>query len=262
MTITTNGAMESQRLRTISMQIRSFSRAIALVYVVLLLISFNTSTAFISPTSACRISTSKGGAKFDAVCRHASHDPESSSDEKSSPVVERFLNPKIDDRGLPIADALVAQIVAPSFQVFWLGLSRSPLPTWLHASLWAPRGSLVAPTLIHGAGLACCWVAGALAARAFESKAFDVSGGKGYGTVFLRTMQAGAFAVGLLILSTQIDLLAEFGRYVQLGESEETDRRLLVATSELINDVFFEAVTLTSWRLYRASFTANASNDQ
>lgn len=202
------------------------------------------------------------GASIGATYPHSLHstpDPNNNGDEDGSSVTDRFLSPRIDDRGLPIADALVAQIVAPSFQVFWLGISKSPLPSWLKVSLWAPRGSMIAPTLIHGAGLACCWVAGALASKSFESEAFDVSEGRGYGTVLSRTVQAGAFATGLLILSTQIDLLVEFGRWIQLGESEVTDRRLLVAASELLLDVGFEALTLTSWRLYRASITADGN---
>jgi hypothetical protein len=193
-----------------------------------------------------------------------SQDPKNDKDddETGSLISKRFLAPRIDDIGLPIADALTAQIVAPSFQVFWLGLSHSPLPTWLRPVsnqlfATATRGSLVAPTLIHGAGLAVCWIAGALAARGFESDSFNVSGGRGYGTVATRIVQAGAFATGLLILTTQADLFLEYGRWVQPGESEEIDLRLLTAIVELINDVVFEAFTLGGWRLYRASLTAN-----
>lgn len=73
-------------------------------------------------------------------------------------------------------------------------------------------------------------------------------------------MKAGAFATGILIVSTQIDLLLEFKRYVQVGESEETDLRLLVAMVEVINDVFFEAVVLSSWRIIHAGFMSSSSN--
>jgi len=125
----------------------------------------------------------------------------------------------------------------------------------------------LAPTLIHGAGLAVCWLAGALAAKSFERDAFslllptedddDYDGGKlsigdtirQYDTVLIRLFQAGAFASGILIVSTQIDLLLEFQRYIQFGESEETDFRLLLASVEVINDIFFEALVLASWRI-------------
>ena len=53
----------------------------------------------------------------------------------------------------------------------------------------------------------------------------------------------------MLILTTQAGPFVEFGRWVQLGESDETDFRLLVATVELLNDVVFEAVTISFWRL-------------
>merc|ERR1712032_490389 len=135
-------------------------------------------------------------------------------------------------------------------------------PTWLQplfptAQLFTTRGSLVAPTLIHGAELTVCWLLASLAAKGFESEAFDVSENKGYGEVILRLFKAGAFAVGLLVLATQMDLFLEFGRYVQYGDAEESDLRILVATIEVINDCIFEGVALGSWRLYRASLTAD-----
>lgn len=185
-------------------------------------------------------------------------------DDGAESITQRFLSPRLDDPGLPLADALISQIVAPSLQVFSLGINHAPSPTWLKplsSSLFYTRGSLVAPTLIHGAGLACCWIAGALAAKAYESDAFDVSNGKGYGVVLTRLVKAGAFATGLLLLSSQINLYLEFGgKFVQLGESEETDVRLLTAIIEVINDVFFEGVLLSSWRLYRASLTSDGNS--
>jgi hypothetical protein len=197
---------------------------------------------------------------------YASKDGNNNKDHEKDSIPNRFLSPQIDDAGLPIADALTAQIVAPTFQVAWLAANHAPLPTWL-ATIYnnnngllynvPPQGALLVPTLVHGAGLAGCWLMGALAAKAYDSEAFNVSGGRGYGTVVKRIFQAGAFATGILIMSTQLDLFLEFGRYVQLGENDETDLRLLSATVELINDVFFEALVLVSWRLYRASLTAS-----
>jgi len=186
-------------------------------------------------------------------------------DDENDGIATRFLSPRIDDAGLPVADTLLAQIVAPALQVFWLSLNHAPRPTWLapifsNGLLYSlpVQGSLVAPTLIHGAGLAFCWVLGALAAKGFDSDAFNVSGGRGYGTVITRIIQAGAFSTGILIFSTQVDLLLEFGRYVQPGESPEIDLRLLNAITELVNDVVFEALVLSSWRIYRASLTEDA----
>eukprot|EP00980_Cylindrotheca_fusiformis_P001647 scaffold374_cov124-Cylindrotheca_fusiformis.AAC.6 len=169
-------------------------------------------------------------------------------------LLERFANPTIDDPWLPLTEAGIAQIVAPSLQLFWLASVKSPFPTWatpFFVSDWtAPaRGSFLAPTLIHGAGLACCWLLGALASKGYEQQAFEGD----FGTVFLSTAKAGAFAVGVLILATQFDLYTEMGGYVSVGESVETDARIYRAAGELINDCVFEAITLLSWRLYRSA---------
>ena len=197
-----------------------------------------------------------------AIIRKIKKSDSNDNDSKQSEqgLIARFIAPQIDDRGLPFADALTTQIVGPSLQVFWLALNHAPSPTWLKplmtsAVIFPSRGSLVAPTLIHGAGLASCWIAGALAAKAYEKEAFDISqNGGSYGEVLNRLFRAGAFAVGLLILFTQIDLFLEFGgRYVQLGDSEETDIRLMSAFAEIINDIVFEGWTISAMRLYLAS---------
>jgi len=178
--------------------------------------------------------------------------------------LKRFYAPRIDDIGLLFSDVVTAQIFAPSFQIFWLVCNQAALPSWLRPisrTLVTTRGALVAPALIHGANLAVCWVLGALAAKGFESEAFDISKGKGYGTVLVRIFQAGAFATGLLILAMQVDLFIEFGRTVHWGESEDIDFRLRLAVVELINDVFFEALTLTSWRVYHANLMAKLTDE-
>jgi len=179
--------------------------------------------------------------------------------------LDRFLSPKIDDPGLPLTDVLVAQIIGPSLEIAWLSLNHAPSPSWLRpifqtSALYTSRGSLLAPALIHGAALATCWIIGALAAKTYELEAIVPNEKNGYGTILWRVCQAGAFASGLLILATQLDLLSEFGRWVQLGESEETDFRLLLAAVELINDIFFEAITLITWRLFLASQSRRPSS--
>jgi hypothetical protein len=192
-------------------------------------------------------------------------------------ILGRFTSPVIDDPALPLSDALVAQVIGPSVQIAWLSLQHAPQPTWLKPIfdtdlLYTERGSMVAPALIHGAALATCWVVGALAAKAYERRSISpllrksrVSNEAGdsswdYTLVRAAILRGGAFATGLLILATQIDLLFEFGRWVQLGESEDTDFRLLVAIVELVNDVFFEAVTIASWRLYLANQAERSAN--
>jgi len=185
-------------------------------------------------------------------------------------ILDRFVSPKIDDAGLPIADSLLSQIVAPTMQITYLSIVHAPIPSWLYSTTSASNGmlfassssagsgSLIVPTLIHGAGLTLCWVLGCLASKNYESDAFNISGGRGYTTVIKRLVQSGSFAVGLLILSTQFDLLLEYGRYVQPGESDEIDLRLLNAIVEVANDIVFEAGVLSLWRIYRASLTGSA----
>lgn len=217
-----------------------------------------TTTNHFSPGTTSQLSLSRKNDDQDPDNKNNNNQPPQTS------TTDRFLSPKIDDLGLPLTDALLAQIVAPTLQVFALSITHAPLPAWLVPSpttvglLYAPaaQGTYLAPSLIHGAGLAVCWIAGALAARGFESEAFDVSGNKGYGEVVKRIVQAGSFASGILIFSTQLDLLLEFGRWVQLGESDAIDFRLVRASVEVLNDIVFEAGVVGSWRLYRASLTA------
>jgi hypothetical protein len=153
--------------------------------------------------------------------------------------------------------------------VAWLSLQHAPQPSWLRpflvdtTSVLFSRGVFLAPALIHGAALAFCWIVGALAARAYERSSIspvqvveEHSSTWDYTGVFKAIFQSGAFATGILILSTQADLLLEYGRYVQVGESEEIDFRLLVAAVELINDVVFEAFAISTWRLFLAYQTA------
>lgn len=171
---------------------------------------------------------------------------------ESTGILDRFVNPRVDDPALPLSEAGIAQIVAPSLQIFWLVFNEQPYPSWarpiMSDVIFPVRGSFLAPTLIHGAGLSCCWLLGCLAARAFEKEAFEGS----IPQVLLSTFKAGAFACGLLILSTQVDLFIDLGGYVQLGESPESDRRILIAADEVTKDIFFEATVLLSWRIIRS----------
>ncbi|GAX10132.1 hypothetical protein FisN_3Lh324 [Fistulifera solaris] len=171
-------------------------------------------------------------------------------------VLARFTSPRIDDPYLPLSDVLIAQIVAPGLQVVWLSINHAPSPSWIKPFFgYAGPGSLLAPTLVHGAALATCFVVGALAAKAYELDAIVPRKNNettwDYTNVVARVLQAGAFASGVLILGTQMDLYTHYG-YVQLGDSPETDFRLQVAAVELSNDIVFEAVSLLGWRLYLA----------
>jgi len=171
-------------------------------------------------------------------------------------VLGRFWNPRIDDPALPLTEAGLVQVVAPTLQLFWLVSLESPYPSWaqpLYDYTFAPQGAFLAPTLIHGAGLACCWLGGCLAARAYEKPSFRAQDGD-YGRVVSATIKAGAFACGILVLATQYDVYREFGAFVQVGESPESDLRIYRALVEVINDVFFECIVLLPWRLFRSNF--------
>jgi hypothetical protein len=180
-------------------------------------------------------------------------------------IFDRFIDPKIDDPRLPLTEAGIVQIVAPTMQLFWLQLNQSPFPSW---AILSPlydyystfpsspiRGSLLAPTLIHGAGLACAWLLGCLAAKAYQQDAYQGN----VVHVVATTLKAGAFACGILILATQLDLYQEMGgvgyyydHFQDVGDSVETDLRIYRALVEVIDDIFFEAVTLLPWRVLRS----------
>lgn len=155
------------------------------------------------------------------------------------------------DRGLPIADALVA--TSAQAVVAAVALATGTRPSWLSTPFgpsW--RGAAyVLPAIAHGAKLASVWVCGALAARAYERRAFDGSLGEAVG----RTLRGGCFATGLLILVTQIEVGHRFAE-AGLGDpvmnaSREGDAIVNGAVSELVVDVVSEATAIVGWRVVR-----------
>jgi len=159
------------------------------------------------------------------------------------------------DRGLPIADAMVAT----SAQVFVAAcaLAAGSRPSWLIPSTlgglvpnWRGLPYLV-PAIGHGTKLATVWLVGALAGKAYQRRAFDGS----FKEAMKRTTQAGCFAVGLLIVVTQFEVAHKFdvaglGEPL-LGSSREGDLILNGALSELLVDIASEAAALLAWRASR-----------
>ena len=159
------------------------------------------------------------------------------------------------DRGLPIADAMVAT----SAQVFVAAcaLAAGSRPSWLIPSTlgglvpnWRGLPYLV-PAIGHGTKLATVWLVGALAGKAYQRRAFDGS----FKEAMKRTTQAGCFAVGLLIVVTQFEVAHKFdvagvGEPL-LGGSREGDLILNGALSELLVDIGSEATALLAWRAIR-----------
>ena len=89
-------------------------------------------------------------------------------DSTTEPFSKRFLEPRIDDRGLPIADALVCGWMVPATLSIGAIALRLPLPMWLTPALGVPalKSLSYLPAIIsHGAQLAICWTAGALACK-------------------------------------------------------------------------------------------------
>eukprot|EP00967_Tisochrysis_lutea_P144278 scaffold269218_cov30-Tisochrysis_lutea.AAC.1 len=140
-----------------------------------------------------------------------------------SSLRNRFVAPAIDDPGLPFADALTS--ISATLLVAGLSLSGFVPPvSWLQKADWMPAWRAlpyIPPAIVHGTQLASCWVLGALAANAFEREAFC----GGLGTALSRTWRAGAFAIGVLLLGTQMRTYVELtaaGLEPFLGASRES----------------------------------------
>ena len=168
-------------------------------------------------------------------------------------IKRRFVRPRVDDPGLPFADALV--VICGSLFVAGLGLTGTlPRQSWLEplpgTAVDGLRGlPYILPAFTHGSALAACWTLGALAASAYESEAYIGS----MREALARTWRGGAFAIGTLILCTQLATsvaLAQQG-LDPLLPSAEADYRLLSTAFEVITDVVVQAVGLTAFRLYR-----------
>lgn len=174
-------------------------------------------------------------------------------------VLGRFMRPRVDDGGLPIADSLVA-ISAPVLLATVILAGGLPRPSWLVPAAFVPDVRalpFVLPAVGHGITLATCWVLGAFAAAAYTKEAYG-AGGSTLQTLAY-TARAGAFATGLLILLTQAQLYAEvgpaaIGAWAEPGfPATAADFIIVRRTDELALDVAVEAAAMTSWRLYRAS---------
>ena len=160
--------------------------------------------------------------------------------------------------GRPLTPCLV-----PRRFIAQLGLRGFlPAPSWLVA-MPLPAGidwrgiPYILSTIEHGAALAACWILGALAASAYESEAFTGT----WQTALARTWRGGAFAIGVLIFSTQLSLYVSLSTQgldpytipTQAGvdSNSAADSQILKTAFELICDVAVQAVQLTLFRLYR-----------
>ena len=170
-------------------------------------------------------------------------------------IKRKFAAPRIDDPGLPYADALVC--ICGSIFLASLGLTGVlPRQTWLQPLDIVPawRGlPYIVPACSHGAGLAACWILGALAAEAFERGAYLGT----WQEAFSRTWKGGAFAAGILLLSTQVSTfvaLTERGldpSTAGLGIDPAADLEVIRRGFEATCDIAVQCVGLTAFRIYR-----------
>lgn len=179
----------------------------------------------------------------------------------------RFLSPRIDDRGLPFADALVC-VGGALFVAQWAlnpavpGALKIPTPSWLVPTP-LPGGinwrgvPFILPALSHGAALGGCWILGALAAAAYEKEAYTGT----WQVALARTWRAGAFAIGILILGTQLSLYVSLSSQgldpttvpstAGVDSGAPADMQILQTAFELICDCTVQAAQLTLFRMYR-----------
>mmetsp|Transcript_30286 Transcript_30286/g.59310 ORF Transcript_30286/g.59310 Transcript_30286/m.59310 type:complete len:171 (-) Transcript_30286:150-662(-) len=167
-------------------------------------------------------------------------------------VLSRFTNPKIDDKGLPLADAMVVLSSTMILGIFILtqGIIK---PSWLAPMSLAPQWRslpFLFPALLHGSLLSMCWVIGGLAAQAYERESFS-EGAK----ALKATTKTWAFAVALMIFGVQLGLGREalhMGVLPLVGESEALDMLAVSKYSELIVDAALVGLFMTVWRQIRA----------
>lgn len=168
-------------------------------------------------------------------------------------VVGRFVSPQIDDPRLPAAEAALCQMAGPALELAYLRATGAPRPSWAGPSLsdpiFASAGAVyLDQVLVHGAGLAACWVAGVVAVRGYERSTY--ADGVTAVEVAQRAVGAGAVAAGLLMAGVGVDLLWTMGGLVLPGESAGADSTTQMSLVEAAQDIFFEGVTMLSWRLY------------
>ena len=171
---------------------------------------------------------------------------------------KRFQPETVKDRGLPIADALV--LTSATVLVAMVSLQQHKAPSWLNAEYLRevprilPNLPALVGSFVHGSKLSVIWVLGALAAEAYETEAYDAD----FPEAMKRTVKAGCFAIGLLILVEQNEMRQALEHVIDmpaseyiLGENEQADLLLNSKTSELFVDCASCALAMLTWRVIR-----------
>lgn len=172
-----------------------------------------------------------------------------------------FLSPKIEDPALVLQDVLLSGVAVPALLILICIATSSYVPRWLVADLMTSdgiytqiaQGSLLMPTLKHGAGLSLCWIVGVLSVRGFQGAA---TSSRDLGATLMLTSRAGFVAALLWWLGMLLQL--QFLGIVPdtFGQCAMTDRTCLEADAKVIQyyfdatlDIGLEALVLTVWRL-------------
>ena len=174
------------------------------------------------------------------------NDDDQNESETGQTMLERFSRPTMDEPVLPMVDVFATEVIAPISQVAWLSLFQAPAPSWLkpvfHNVLWQAKASWLLPTLLHGTGLACCWLVAAVATNGYARESVDPSESD-FQAVVSTLFRTGAYFAILLVAATQMDIL------LSTGPTEVSASRMLESVVEVLDDTIFVTTAVSSVRL-------------
>jgi len=158
-----------------------------------------------------------------------------------SPVEEEK---SITDAKLLVGDILVSGVVVPSLIVTVFFQTHVYTPGWLEFWRLGAR-DLSSATLAHGASLSFCWLIGAFIAGGYRAGAVN---SRDLAATLKRTWIVGAAATVLLLMITVLSSLLSVPDGQAVTEFD-SNRRLVYSGLDLVLDVQFSALCLTTWRL-------------
>lgn len=150
----------------------------------------------------------------------------------------------IADVKLLFGDIIVSGVVVPSLIVVLFFQTHVYTPGWLEFWRSGAR-DLSSATLAHGASLSLCWLTGAFAAGGYRAGAVNSQDLAG---TLKRTWIVGAAATALLLMITALSSSLSLPDSQTITEFDN-NRRLGYSFLDLVLDVQFSALCLTSWRL-------------
>jgi len=145
---------------------------------------------------------------------------------------------------LLLGDIIVSGVVVPSIIVAVFFQTHVYTPGWLEFWRSGAR-DLSSATLAHGASLSLCWLTGAFIAGGYRAGAVNSQDLAG---TLKRTWIVGAAATALLLMITAVSSFLSVTDAQTVTEFE-SNRRLVFSVLDLVLDVQFSALCLTTWRL-------------